>query len=1138
MKLRNLKQGGILVSVFFLLVSLTACDEKEGSVEVPVSAPAFEETLLPVRHERPEGAPLFSLLESEVSGVDVSNPLREDHPLARLYYSGFACGGVVMADFNGDGFQDLFFTQGAEENQLFFQDGATLKFRNATEGSGVSGKNLWAAGAVAVDIEGDHDIDLLVCNYDAAPSLLINDGKGRFIDRAGECGLTQVDAFLMPTVCDYDQDGDLDIYLLANQYYREGGRPATPPFENGPDGTPRVKEEFSRYFKLKTVASGGYTMDTVGRPDLLLRNDGGKGGLPRFKDVTREAGIHQEGFGLSATWWDIDNDGWMDLHVGNDFSDPDRLFKNMGDGTFRDLAAAALPHSAWFSMGSDSADVNGDGFDDLFCADMAFTTHYKQKVGMGQMGVQQKLLKSIKPLQVMRNHLLVNTGMGPFQEAGQLAGIAKTDWTWGVKFADFDLDGRQDLFVTNGAIRSFNHSDYTLNTEDLIGQTFWDVWKETPPRPEENLAFQNVGDLKFEKRGDEWGLNDVGVSHGIACGDLDGDGDLDLVVTHIGKPVSIYRNESSEPLVRVDLKGTDRNTGGAGARLILRSGGEIQTATVRPSSGYLTTTASGITFGLGEHSVVGQLEVKWPDGRVQVVKNLKAGHRYTVTQIGTGSMPVSGSEPYFESPRLVSGVWHREADFDDFSLQPLLPHKLSQLGRATVWADVDGDGDADLFHGGASGFPGGLFRNEGGGRLTPIACPDLVASSVSEDAAAHFFDVDGDGDLDLYVASGSYEDEANSEALADRLYLNDGTGGFNRGGEIPPFRDVGSCAVSSDYDGDGDLDLFVGSRVIPGKYPLAATSRLLVNETQKGGAVRFVDGGGLFDDVGLVTDAVWADVDGDQLDDLVIVSEWGSVLNFRNEGGQLEIPDKLAGGRGWWTRIQQSDLDGDGDLDFVVGNFGLNTKYHASEGHPALIYYGDLTGDGVPYIIEAEFENETLFPIRGKSCSTAAMPSLAKKFQTFHAFAGSELDEIYPRDRLEQAQKFQCENLESGILWNGGGGEFTFQALPRAAQIAPVQGIVIKDLNLDGNQDLILSQNFYNPQFETGPYAGGVGVALLGNGARGFVPLESHQSGLLLRGDPRGLELVDLDGDGIEDLVCPLNNGPMVWQKGKEQPSK
>ena len=1122
-------------------VVLNSCDS-ERMVDAPPARDAPERLVAfdLTRRNAPETGPLFHRVDPSDSGVEIANVLVEEHPLARLYFSGFACGGAVIADFNGDGFQDLFFTQGAANNELYFQEGNSLKFRKASDDAGVSCSGRWSAGAVAVDIDGDRDADLLVCHYDAPPSLLINDGEGRFVDRAAECGLISADAYLMPTVCDYDRDGDLDIFLLSNQYYRDGGRPSSPPFERGPDGKPKVKDDFSKYYQLKQSPSGGYSMDSVGRSDLLLRNEGMEGALPKFSNVTNEAGLGTPGFGLSATWWDFDDDGWMDLHVGNDFSDPDRFYKNMGDGTFRDLAAAALPHSAWFSMGADTADVNGDGLDDLFSADMAFTTHYKQKVGMGQMGAQQALLQSIRPLQIMRNHLFLNTGKGPFAEIGQLAGVSKTDWTWAVKFCDLDLDGRQDLFVANGAIRSFNHSDHSIKPEDLIGRTMWDFWKETPSRPEKNLAFRNVGGLKFEEQGTGWGLNEVSVSHGISCGDLDGDGDPDMVVTHIGAPVSIYRNESTSALVKIQLRGDGGNTGAVGARLILKAGGEVQTAIVRPSSGYLTTAAPDLTFGLGELKVAEQLEVRWPDGRTEVLSNLEAGKGYVLDQRDASgkSEPTEPRRPFFASPELVRGVVHREAIFDDFIKQPLLPHKLSQLGRASVWGDIDGDGDLDLFHGAAVRSAGGLFRNEGAGKLTPIECADLKTSIDREDAAAHFFDVDQDGDLDLYVASGSYENAARSDALRDRIYLNDGVGNFSESGELPDIRDVGSCVVSSDFDRDGDLDLFVGSRVRPGEYPLPATSRLLVNESSKEAGVRFLEGGSLFDEVGMITDAAWVDVDGDEDDDLVLTQEWGKVLLYRNEVGKLSGPNDLDGGSGWWTRVKAADLDGDGDLDLVVGNFGLNTKYHASAEHPALIYYGDLTGEGTPRIIEAEFEKEILYPVRGKSCSTAAMPSLARKFGTYHAFAGSELDQIYSRDRLETARKFECSNLQSGVLLNDGKGDFVFQALPAAAQIAPVQGIVMHDIDGDGVLDLVLAQNFYNPQFETGPYAGGVGCMLRGDGKGGFEALGSHESGVLLRGDPRGLEFIDFDGDGIDDLVCPLNNGPLVWQKGILKPAK
>lgn len=1119
-----------VAAVLAVVVSSCAKDAT-APARAPAEGPAISSESLPAREDMAAEASLFSRVDPGQSGIGFSNPLDESHAMARLYFSGFACGGVVMADFNGDTRPDLFFTGGAGESGLFLQNENPLQFTDVTARAGVGGGRAWSSGAVAIDIDADGDQDLLVCNYDAAPHLFINDGAAHFTDHAAECGLTVADAFIMPTVIDYDRDGDVDIFLVAYQLDRAGGRPAEPPVERGPDGKLLVKEEFARYYRLKPKPGGGISMDDSGRPDLLLRNDSDGSGLPRFVNVTEAAGLGQSGFGLSATWFDFNADGWPDLHVGNDFSDPDRLYQNRGNGTFADIAAVAFPHCAWFSMGSDVADVDGDGLDDLFCADMAFTTHYKQKVGMGQMGARQALLEMIQPLQLMRNHLFVNTGSGPFREAGQMAGIAKSDWTWAVKFADLDLDGREDLFVANGSIRSFNHSDHTGAGLARPGMTKWDVWKDTPPRPEPNLAFRNTGDLRFEEVASDWGLDDVGVSHGVASGDLDGDGDPDLVVTSIGAPAVIYRNDSDAPLVCIRLKGTAENPAGIGARVMVEAGGLVQTKTVRPANGYLTTAATDLTFGLGGTGQVTRLQVTWPDGREQEFTGLAAGQRYTIdARSATAPAAKNTPRPLFSPPQVLAGAEHREPPYDDFAKQPLLPHKLSQLGPASAWGDIDGDGDEDFFLGGASTHPGRLLRNDGGGRFSPASSAAFEAATASEDAAAAFFDADGDGDTDLYVASGSYENAPGAPELRDRLYLNDGAGNFAvaAAGALPDVHDVGSCVRPSDVDGDGDLDLFVGSRVTPGQYPLSTASRLLVNN---GGV--FTESVLELPELGMVTDAVWVDVDSDGRDDLLITAEWGPVKLLKNTASGLVDGTAEAGlGKrtGWWTRAAAHDIDSDGDSDLLVGNFGLNTKYHASADHPALLYYGDLSGDGEPRLIEAEFEGDVLFPVRGKSCSTAAMPGLAGKFSTFHAFAGSALDEIYAPSHIESAQRFECNTLESGILINDGNGAFTFRALPRAVQLAPVQGFAIGDFDGDGVSDLAVAQNFYSPQFETGPYAGGTGVLLKGDGAGEFIPMPPRESGVLLRGDPRGLHAIDVDGNGALDLVCPLNNGPLLWQ--------
>lgn len=1102
---------------------LSCQDEKRETKtdDNPPSPPTKEALISPV----PDlgGNQLFESIPSSKSGIELINTLRPEHPLARLYYSGFACGAVTMGDFNGDGRVDLFYTRGADSNALFLQKETAWEFEDISVSAGIEGGDAWASGCAAVDIEGDGDLDLLVCNYDRPPHLFINDGHARFSDQASECGLTQGDAYITPTFADYDRDGDLDLFLVANQLYREGGRPATPPVEVGPDGQQRVKEEFSRYYTLKKDPDGKLVLDDTGRPDLLLRNDSVPGSeLPTFTNVTEAAGVAAPGFGLSATWFDFNQDGWLDLHVGNDFSSPDRLYLNRGNGTFSDVATGAFPTCSWFSMGADACDLNGDGLEDLFSADMAFTTHYKQKVGMGQMGAKQKLLQSISPLQLMRNHLFLNTGMGRFRETAQMAGLGKSDWTWSVKFQDFDLDGLPDLFVTNGACRSFNHSDLPGATaENLIGQSKWDIWKDSPPRPEKNLAFKNLGGVKFANVSHSWGLDMNGVSHGQACGDLDGDGDADLVVTNIDQSVSLFRNNSTSPRLTIDLKGKITE----GAFVELRNTNGKQTQRVRTSGGYFTTSRNSLTFAA---DVVSEAHITWPDGSSQTVTHLEPGSRYTIQKDSQQAGPKRKPTPLFAPPGLLQQVQHREALYDDFVKQPLLPHKLSQLGPASAWADIDEDGDPDHFLGGTSGTPGKIYRNDQG-KLSEIPTVDLIKDQDREDVAAAFFDLDLDGDLDLYVASGSYENDQDDPLLRDRIYLNDGTGHFSAADLLPDLRDVGSVVRPCDLDGDGTPEIFVGSRVIPGVYPTSSPSRILVMKDGRYQDEHAKICPGLAN-AGMVTDAVWADFNGDGKTDLLTVGEWSTPRIFLNQSGTLTEKTTTAGlGElsGWWTRVEAADLDGDGDQDLALGNFGLNTKYHASSGKPALLYYGDFQGNGLKRLVEAEFENDTLFPVRGKSCSTAAMPQLASKFKTYNDFAIAELSEIYSIDR---GDRYEATVLESGFLINDGSGKFTFRPMPHLAQISPIQGMVFEDFTGDQLPDLVIVQNFYNPQFETGPYSGGVGVLLenLGNGSfRDRHPLES---GILIPGDPRHLHLIDLDGDSLKDLICPLNNGPTLWQ--------
>lgn len=1077
-----------------------------------------------------DGDKLFTLLTPEECGINFSNPLIEGHPLERLNYGGFVSGSAAMGDFDGDGTIDLFLTGGAGKNGLFLQRGGRLVFENATDTAGVDGGESWSAGSAVIDIDNDGDLDIYVTNYENPNHLFINDGSARFTEQAAEAGLDLVDACLQPLFGDYDRDGDLDVYVLTNQLLRKEGRPAETPVEIDADGNHRIKAGFEKYYAIVDRQNGAKRVDDAGRPDFLLRNDGPseKGKLPHFKDVTVEAGITHTGFGLSANWWDFDDDGLPDIFVGHDYLNPDYLYRNLGNGTFKNVATLALPHTSWFTMGADHGDLDGDGREDLFTVDMASTTHYKQKVSMGPMGERQWNAIQIEPRQVMQNSLFLNTGLGRFREGARLAGLAKTDWSWATKLADFDLDGRIDVFVANGAIRSFNHADIPFQTSDLIGKTNWDIWKDTKPQLEKNRAFKNLGGISFEECGEEWGLDLYGVSHGVACGDLDGDGDPELVVTNADGPVAVYRNNalaSGRVTIQLQARGHNREALGAKVEVVTESGSKV--ATMRTSGGYLTNAPASLNFTTGDSTGI-DVKVRWPDGSREIFNKLEVNHLHVLAQ-GSGAGAPEQPLPVrlFANPQPLPSLDHRERRFHDFIKQPLLPNKLSQEGPAMSWADFDNDGDPDLFFGQGHGTSAVLVRNEGGGKLEPVPTPAFEADKAYEDIDSSFFDADGDGDLDLYVVSGSYEHDREDPLQADRLYLNGGDAKFVRApeGTLPPNFDAGSCVAPADFDGDGDIDLFVGSRVIPGEYPLAPTSRLLINEGGRFHNAPEKTAPGLAK-AGLVTDALWADINGDQKPDLIVSLEWGPVEIFTNQGGILGKTTMEAGlteNHGWWLDLAAADIDKDGDIDLAVSNFGLNTKYHASKKSPALIYYGDLQGDGKRHIIEAEFEEGTLFPVRGRSCSSNAMPQLAKKFKTYHDFALAPLAEIYTQPKLEEAERFAAHELRSGILLNDGKGRFTYKPLPHEAQLSPVMGMVFGDFDSDGHLDLVLAENFYQPQFESGRYDGGVGLLLKGHGDGEFTPVHPAESGIFIPGDSREIAAIDLNADGHQELAVARN---------------
>lgn len=930
--------------------------------------------------------PLFQALAPDSHNLHFHHPFDEDHPQAYLYHSGFAVGGISLGDVNGDGLLDIHIVSGPSENNLFIAiDDLTYSPSPSFKDPAPS---VWGTGASLVDIDNDGDLDLYQCNYDHPNQFFLNNGNGQFTELKGAAGLNVQDASMTANFADIDNDGDLDMFLLCNRYYRPEGRPAKPPYSIK-SGSLVVTPEYEKYYRLKLKASGDYGIDDYGRADYLFLNQGNDSkGQPQFKDISAESGIQQTGYGLSSVWWDFDEDGDLDLYVANDFTSEDRLFRNNGTNslgipTFTDVIADHFPSISWSSMGSDVADINHDGRPDLISVDMSATSHFKAKLNMGEMNDSRRLvMEQGWPRQSMRNHLFMHSGSHQFKESAFASGVASSDWSWTSKFGDLDNDGHQDLFISNGMSRNFTNADHAQARGDAnlsrIGNTLWDLHKAGEPMLEKNLVFQNTNGRKFKKR-DDWGLGLLGMSYSAAMGDLDNDGDLDLVVSDLGKNVQIFENQGAGGnSLRVKLSGKKSNRMGIGAKVVVTdSDGTQRTRWMNPWTGFQSQNDSTLHFGLGS-STPNKAEIYWPSGIYQKI-TVKAGAReLSINEQSTGPAPkkvkvkthfVSADAPDFT---------HKEKIFDDFKRQPLLPSKLSQLGPCLAKGDVDGDGDEDFFVGGATEQAGAIYLNQGGA-FTHSPQPALEGlAKYAEDSAALWFDADGDKDLDLFVVTGSTEYEPSDILYYDHLYLNETVDGVVTlteapDGSIPDLPDSGSCVTAADYDQDGDLDLFIGSRSIPGQYPALAKNRLLRNDSANGSVKFTLATPPALESCGLVTDAQWADIDRDMDSDLCLTIDWGTTTIFLNQAGELTNVSKQVGTSdklSWWNCIEAVDVDSDGDLDLLVGNTGINTKYKSpSNKKPAIIYYGDMDGSGIPRIIEAkqQKDKDRPLPVRGRS---------------------------------------------------------------------------------------------------------------------------------------------------------------------------
>ena len=1062
-------------------------------------------------------SPITSFEKVSDCGIDFVNVISRENTNKYLQSGS----GVALGDYDGDGLVDVYLTGSDISNRLYKNLG-DFKFRDVTDAAKVDGRVnnqiALSSGASFADVDNDGDLDLYVCNMLAPNLLYINQNDGTFKDQTLLRGAQYTGASKQASFCDYDRDGDLDFYLLTHQdelvkdwqscfYTRDGQERVVPGKEND----------------VQIIAGRRFY---AGESDYIFQNQGDG----TFRKLKEEVGLEGYDFGLGCVWLDYNDDGWQDIYVGSDFKQPDRLYRNNQDGTFTDILPKAVSRTPWFSMGVDAADINNDGLLDIMIGDMAGRNHYDQKVNMGSMGDETWFLNHGMPRQFMKNCLFLNSGAGHFLEAASLTGMAKSGWTWSIRIADLNIDGLQDVFVSNGNARDSQNSDLLLELANAqSAEMAAKLTKAMPIRKDTNLVFANLGGLEFQAVERDWGLDHKGISHAVGFADLDLDGDLDCVVNNYYEPSLIYRNESSQGArLLLELRCNESNFFGIGSKVEVWQQGNYQRRDLVPSRGYQSSDPMVLHFGFKNDADIERLKVTWPDGKATEFSNLETGYLYRVIEPNQRSVVTPASNtPIFVDQTLETKFQfvHHESTYDDYEREPLLPFQLSRLGGSIACGDINGDGFVDIYCGGAAGQAGKMFVNRDG-EFQSVQGP-WDSDAQCEDMSALFFDADGDGNLDLYVASGGNEFDSDADEYQDRLYRNLGNESFeNVSATALPNSLVSSQSVASvDFDRDGDLDLFVGSRSIPGEYPLTPKSQLLINED---GAFRVAQenlSGGA-EDVGLVNSAVWSDFDSDGWPDLLVAAEWGPISVFRNDQGRLVNATESVGlGEqfGWWHGITAADLDGDGDMDYVVTNQGRNTKYHATAEHPHRLYYDDFDGNGTVDLVEAEYEGSVEYPVRGRSCSSRCMPFIADKFKTFHDFSLASISDIYQVQ--EKPRPFrELRILDSVVLWNERGSSFRIEPLPRLAQISPGYGVCVSDFDSDGFQDILMATNFFGSQPETGYLDGGVGWLLKGQKNKQFKPCWPNESGVVVAGDGNGLTLLDVDNDGDQDAIFAINN--------------
>jgi hypothetical protein len=1071
---------------------------------------------------------LFQLLSPSQTNITFENTITDEKDHNILLYSNYYGGaGVGVGDFNNDGLPDLFFAGNLVGDKLYLNDGK-LKFKDITKSAGINNNGGWSSGVLVADVNNDGWQDIYVTRelYDDKPNLrrnvlYINNGTSTpqrginevyFTERAAEYGIDDSERTRHATFIDYNKDGFLDLFLL-NQPPNPGN--------------------YSPFFGVKLLTEEW-------APRLYKNNGNGT-----FSEVTKAAGVLKAGYGNSVVAADVNKDGWQDLYIANDYESPDFLYLNNGDGTFKNVIHDATRHISYYAMGVDAADINNDGWLDLMTLDMVAEDNFRLKSNMGGMYPEAfwKIVNEGGHHQYMFNALHLNNGNwknsdGSFSDIAQIAGVSSTDWSWANLIADFDNDGWKDIFVTNGLLRDIRNTDSSKEFPKYVQKKIDEFIKNNPNAgdvsifdilnleealnlipsvPLKNYAFKNNGDLTFSKKTDDWGFDKKTFSNGTSYADLDNDGDLDLIVNNINEVASIYENhaeKSDNNWLRIQLTDSKTHQTLLGSKIEIEANGKRQFIEFANVRGMYSTSENVAHFGVGDANFV-RILVTFPNGKEASFASVQTNQVFEIDLNGPhiGLPKTALPTPTFKTVTETSGLKfeHVENDFDDYEKQVLLPHKMSQFGPALAVGDVNGDGFEDVFAGGAKGFSAQLFIQSSQGDFVNVPRPVFQTDKDFEDVDATFFDVDNDGDLDLYVVSGGNTFPPQNKMYQDRLYINEG-GKFQKSESIlPRFRESGSCIKPHDFDGDGDLDLFIGGRHNPWDYPAPTVSRLLRND------------GGNFTDItkknakdliflGMVTDAVWTDFDSDGDSDLMIVGEWMPITFFENNNGKFEKigDEQLAIGSqvGWWYSIEKSDIDEDGDDDYFVGNLGLNYKYKASDLEPFEVHYDDFDQSGKKDIVLSYYNFGERYPLRGRSCSSEQVPVLKEKFPSYNIFASADLETVYGGDNLANALHYSANTFANVFIENRGKGDFKITRLPNEAQVSSINDFLIDDFDQDGKKDILLAGNLYPAEIETTRNDASIGLLLKGDGNGNWQPLKAKQSGVSLPFDIKKIRKV------------------------------